>query len=72
MSYTIFHIWDIREMFEEVAHFVLIYLIDLKHIEILPWYNNENQVPIIHGFHIHFSDFDKNIFGRLYLNVFVL
>ena len=61
MRYMIFHIWDIRDIFEEVAIFIPVTA--LKLIGITPWYNNESKAPTIQGFHIHLSDFEKNIFN---------
>ena len=63
-----FSFWDIREIFEWVAHFILIHvhtvhtLTALKYFGIVSWCNNKNQVSIINGLHIHLSDFKKNVF----------
>ena len=44
-------------MLEEIARFVLGHVTTLKRIGIVPWCNNKNEVPVIHGFHIYMSDF---------------
>ena len=46
-----------REMLEEIARFILGHVTTLKHIGIVPWCNNKNEVPVIHGFRIYMSDF---------------
>ena len=66
LRYSIFDIWDVREMFEKVACFILIHVTALKHIRVDSLCNNKNQVPIIRSFYNHFSDFEKNIFWHNY------
>ena len=31
----------------------------------MPWCNNENKIPTIYNFHIHFNDFKNNIFDKV-------
>ena len=49
-------------MFEQVTGFILIHVTALKYIAIMPWCISENEVPMIHGFHIQLNDFEKNVF----------
>ena len=65
MSHTMFDIWDNKEMFEQVAHYILLHVTVLKHIVVVCWCNNKNKTPIIYGFHIHLSDFEKTIFDKI-------
>ena len=65
MSYTTFHIWDIIEILEQVACFILILVTAFEHIVIVLLCNNENQVRIIHCFHIHLSDYGKSTFETI-------
>ena len=59
-------------MFEQVACFILIHVTALKHIGIVPWCNNENEVLITNSFHIRLSDFEKNIFDTILLSCIFL
>ena len=64
-NYTIFQIWDMIEMFWQVACFILIHLTALKYIRIMPWFNNENKFQVIDAFHVHLNDVEMNIFGAI-------
>ena len=31
----------------------------------MPWFNNENKLPVIDAFHVHLNDVEMNIFGAI-------